>query len=649
MEIFMEPKKLPCDHVFCLRCLRKLHTNEDLRKSCPMCRNPVPEDMCKACSYPSAHHVSRLVDIYYKSLQEQLLCSGSPLRMPPGAPACPLHVSQSLALYCDSCEKNVCRDCVLTSCSIMKHSYVFLKDLPKQYEARISKHIEPIKQIHEDMSLATQQVETDRKTLDEQKNQELGKVSASFDALIHQIDLEKSRITTEIKEYFDKQAASYAIKHQELNDSLDEVNTVLEKARSLTLEEALEGMDKKLAKQKPILLDIHQNLLGLSLHPLQHQGVNVQVQLPAELFQPDYLSFYLGNGFRCDLHKYKKLQHLLLEQLFQIEMQLTSYPEKKAVCSKLCSTFDGSSTTVTVTKQPNDSKIHLDFVPQKRGRHELHIQCGKSHICGSPINAYVYFEPQQISQLKKQASIILSEAKGIKCYQKKLYITRLGAKITILEHHKKTMTSEIALPANAAEIHDGYIYYTDSHAHKLVKATMNGQILMSKGGKGVQEELFNFPSGIRMSQTGEIFVCDTQNHRIQVFDQNLTFQRIIGEEGVAPGQFCQPNDLVLDNNGNIYVVESKNHRVQVLTPQGGHIRFIGLYGGKKLSSPTGADIYNKHIYVTDAGRKNVSVYTLTGEFVATLGDKDNIKPEYIAIDDDGFIYVTNDRKGLVFY
>ena len=192
------------------------------------------------------------------------------------------------------------------------------------------------------------------------------------------------------------------------------------------------------------------------------------------------------------------------------------------------------------------------------------------------------------------------------------------------------------------------IYYSNRHTHKVEKASMDGRILASIGGKGSLPGSFKFPNGIRITKHNEIYICDTNNHRIQVFDTDLNLLRVIGHV-TAPGKPLSPYDLVFDEDDNIYVVENQNNRVQVLTPQGRHIRFIGTSDTNSLILPGSASIHNGHIYITNQGKNYISVFTLTGTFVTSFGEKDHLLPECIDIDKDGYIYVTSARKYILKY
>ena len=109
----------------------------------------------------------------------------------------------------------------------------------------------------------------------------------------------------------------------------------------------------------------------------------------------------------------------------------------------------------------------------------------------------------------------------------------------------------------------------------------------------------------------------------------------MGRYGRDKGRFNWPADLDFDEDGNIYVTDKKNYRIQVLTLGGEHIRYIG----KGYIRPVSPAIHRGLIYVTDTDKRRISVFKTTGEFVTTFDEK-HAKVECIAIDDDGFVYVT---------
>ena len=148
-----------------------------------------------------------------------------------------------------------------------------------------------------------------------------------------------------------------------------------------------------------------------------------------------------------------------------------------------------------------------------------------------------------------------------------------------------------------------------------------------------------------------MFVCDTGNHRVKVYDKELRLQRIIGRQGKKKGFFNSPVNLAFDETGNVFVTEEDNHRVQVLRPNGKTICTIGHHGSRpgELDRPVGIAISGQYIYIVDRGNKRISVFTTQGDFVTTFGSGVLCFPECIAIDRDGYVYVSDSRQQIFIF
>ena len=248
-----------------------------------------------------------------------------------------------------------------------------------------------------------------------------------------------------------------------------------------------------------------------------------------------------------------------------------------------------------------------------------------------------------ITTLEQAGAITCSEGKLIAIDLKQNKIVEIDSQLHVHELHELKEVNELTQDANLT------LYVTTKY-NLLLKITRDGSIkTVGRHGNGNSE--FDFPNGLQISQQNELYVCDSNNHRVQVFDLDLNFKRTFGRKGSGKEQLSSPTDVDFDSSGCIYVVDSWNNRIQVFTPNEQHIRAIGNQrsGSTKLKQPVGIRVHNDHVYVTDYDNHRVLVMSLQGEVITILGKGHLKKPEGIAINQDGFVYVTSQNSKIVVF
>ena len=187
LELFTEPKILPCCHTFCLECLKKTASGgkTEGQITCPKCRqsHPIPAgclsefltdfiasceveaaglnvptkrddtQVCGECGQndPISHFCTEcqkyLCSVCGLDLHKRLkIYNGhnvSPIAQIDAATLqscrmhyCTLHATEVLKIYCETCEKLVCRDCILVD--HREHSYKFVQDARKLVETEMA-------------------------------------------------------------------------------------------------------------------------------------------------------------------------------------------------------------------------------------------------------------------------------------------------------------------------------------------------------------------------------------------------------------------------------------------------------------------------------------------------------------------------------
>ena len=647
-DIFAEPKKLRCDHVVCLRCLEKLVEKKSRAGSlsCPVCRGATRLEGAGTSQFPVAHQVKRLVDIYHENILQKQSSSEKSQTLA----CCSVHATQPLNLYCETCQKAICRDCCISSCSIKKHECGYLKDMAKQKKKSLEEMLQPVQQLQKNMVASLVAIALNNDKLKEKEKEQLEEIDTGFASILSNLAKEKDKIITEVKSLYKVQFTKNMSKKKELQAEIATLTETIESAKNTIAANNPVETFSKMSKQWETLHALYKQRKNFSHFPNASAEMHTKFKIFPKLFNSKQGIFRDEYSYRCPLEEYENLQSLVLRQPFHIHFRLTELSPKKIKAKFICA-LDDTSTSVSVT-DVGRNVAKLSFTPQKRGRHLLQMLYSDERAFGSSIASFVHCPPQLIPSLRKPKKLSVPNAAAIKCSNNKIFVSSESQALNILEYQKQTLciTKRLSIPGlNEVLMHDSKLFYTDKSKHTVVMANSEGKTMFCAGELGPQPGNFNCANGIGMNKDQEILVCDSFNHRIQVFSTDLSLRHAIGKMGCGKREFLRPFDLVFDKEGNLYVVENGNHRIQVLSPQGEHIRFIGIDGAVTLHHPISAAILGNHIYITNRGNNCISVYKLTGEYVVSFGEKEGTGLECIDIDQDGFIYVTRERNTVLRY
>jgi late competence protein required for DNA uptake (superfamily II DNA/RNA helicase) len=146
LDIYKEPKKLPCDHVYCKECLKSLaEVTANATIPCPECRSIAQPLYNDVGNFPTAFRINRLIQAYYQvqakappvPAARTKIRSRQPPRLPVKDVNCKHHTAQQLVFYCESCQKSLCHDCVLMTQEHAKHKYGFFKEVASRYRQNL--------------------------------------------------------------------------------------------------------------------------------------------------------------------------------------------------------------------------------------------------------------------------------------------------------------------------------------------------------------------------------------------------------------------------------------------------------------------------------------------------------------------------------
>ena len=150
-----------------------------------------------------------------------------------------------------------------------------------------------------------------------------------------------------------------------------------------------------------------------------------------------------------------------------------------------------------------------------------------------------------------------------------------------------------------------------------------GRYLPAMELKGVQEDftLFRRPASVFPDADGGFFVTSYGSNQVLAFNSNgaLTNRLVGGLEG-----FNHPFDLKLAGNGYLYVTEFNGDSITRCTPDGRELTVFGESGrgeGQLLGPQYLAVDEKNFIYVTDSGNRRVVKFDSEGNYILSFGEK----------------------------
>jgi DNA-binding beta-propeller fold protein YncE len=151
--------------------------------------------------------------------------------------------------------------------------------------------------------------------------------------------------------------------------------------------------------------------------------------------------------------------------------------------------------------------------------------------------------------------------------------------------------------------------------------------------------------------TGNVYVSDRPTGAIYIYDAQGAYLRAFTPP--AGDENWQPLGLSFDAAGNLYVTDIGQvpHRVREFDPSGQQIRVLGE--DEAMSFPNGVAVdANGFVYVTDSNNGRLLVFDQGGNVVAKVGrgsGEGNLGlPRGVAIDAQGRVYVVDSSGQAVF-
>ena len=674
LDIFKQPKLLPCFHVFCKSpCLEKLVAKDRHSLTCPTCRHIVPLSKKGVDGLQSDFHIGRLFEIRdafnkaaeptetqcgscgderatgycrdcsefvcdecqavhkklkkmkhhkiatLKELQTQAANLFPPKKV---IPNCPKHPENALKIYCETCSTLICTDCTIRL--HRDHNYDLLADVFPKHEEELVSSLKPVKQKLHTVQQALKAFDTRAKKINDQRATLEAHIHKEIDQLHQLLDQRRAQLVGELDMLTQQKLKSLAAQRDQVEITQVKLTSCLEYAEG-GLQTGTES--EVLAMKAPVLKRIEQVSAKFdpdTIQPETEADLRVAADTKQQL-QQDCCTFLTikdsfslenshttGDGLKGAMTGEQKtvVFHAMTTQNKEYKCKLNLKAELEHIKSK-------DRVQCEVVKQQN-GQHKINYQPVKRGKHEIHLTVNGNPVRGSPFPIAVIPSAQS---LNKPVRVVRG-----------------------LDHPRGTAINS-----------KGQMIVVEGNGTCVSVLTPEGEKIRTFGTQGSGNGQLSDAYGVTVDKDDNIYVADYSNHRMQKFNTEGEFVAAVGGSGSNQLQFGYPIGIVYNRrDNNLYVAGHSNHRIQVLTTDLRFVRSFGTQGsgnGQLLSPFNIAFDDANNLYVTDYSNHRVQVLTTEGQFLRTFKQKANGQqlkcPWAIAIDSSNTVYVSEDGPNCV--
>ena len=271
LDLFKEPKKLPCDHVYCRDCLRGLALRSlNATISCPECRTPTQVPDNNVNNFPTAFQTNRLIEAFQQVQVRVETDSPNITEM------CQVHPTQPLAIYCETCKKQLCRDCVLMTKEHASHKYGFFKEVAPKYRKKIANELSLIKTQNSSISSALGEIAAAESSVADHAQKCQDDVEQAFEELISVQQSCKQAMKDEATAYYSSLTGVFDQQKEQLKDIRGKIKSVITSVNT-TLQDDDQSFLVRLKSTFDRMSNLQKNFKTIPLTVAKPQLVATQV------------------------------------------------------------------------------------------------------------------------------------------------------------------------------------------------------------------------------------------------------------------------------------------------------------------------------------------------------------------------------------
>ena len=663
LDTYTDPKVLQCDHVYCRECLRQLLLRNlpgERSLTCPNCRQdtPVPENGVQGLQ--PAFQINNFLEI------QDVLKKDAEVGLAQRARAvsyCHDHIDEELKLYCETCKKLICFNCVVKDAKHHGCEYGKLSALHDRYRDEMGACLGHVKTKLEAIERSLEQFEVSHRAILDQRAVIEIDIHSAICQLHELVENRKTKLLQQLDHFTQNKLNNLSYQAnslKEIQKNFKQYQTYVEKQLETSTEvEVVEAKASIGAQVEKALSTFQHDILIPQTKADMTFTTSPQMVLDCESYGTLSMNEILPDPRKCSATG-DGLKVAFLGKTATIAVQTINYwdepcevPDKFFQC-ELISEINGMPEDVRMGNS-RQKQCELKFKPSIKGRHQLHIKISDQHIRGSPFTLLVKSPVSKIgsailtiTDVDKPWGIVINHKRQIVVSEHDKHQVSVfslgGVKIRSFGSHGSN-EGQLNNPRGVAVDEDDNILVCDYKNNRIQKFTSGGEFLAAVGTRGNRALQFKGPRGITFNTINKkVYVVD-ENHHVQILNPNLSYFGVFGGPGSQNGQLTESWGIVCDKFGRVYIPIRHQNRVQVFTADGNFISTFGKFGFASFPLDIAFGSENNVLYVSDRYRHHVSVFTLRGELLGSFGDGLHY-PRGLAVD-SGVVYVCDNNNNRI--
>ena len=666
IQLYTNPKQLPCLHIFCLRCLNNLARTsaQNGKIKCPLCQREVavPESGTLE-TLPNCFHMKNLLDILaIKECNNAKVACENCGRKSEEAAYCfhcgklwcndcvnahnifrenrdhrvlalkdfedkdfedvlkrpvlcqkELHDKEVLKFYCKECDIPVCQTCVIVDHN--KHDVEHLEFAAREVKKRTTSTLDAARESSKPISHCLTELERKLCLLEHRSKINKERIQHTVHSLMLSLRQKEKESILEVESQTMKAQQQIREMKDKLQDQLDKRNYSISKIETLVQRSPA----AELVRTKTIINEMCQGLQ----QPEDIQSTAVVKDTSTVFFENEDISKII-NELRighfdevetetelkeCSLEEFKE-GRVGLESQFEIITRNSNreqyYCPADVITVDIISKQCGTSAEVQITDKKNGRYI-ISYIPRKVGQHLLNVQVNGETLVGE-------FPTLEVKERFFKPIRFIAE-----------------------ESIEGTNLRPWGITVNESN----QMFVSDMHNDRVVVFRENGEFIKSFG-----HNTLHCPNGVICDNTGKIYVVSRNDNKILLFWQNGEYFATVHNGEVLR----EPRGIALDPQGNLIVCDTGNECVQLISPNGNILKSIGR---GRLPKPFDCLYFEDKIFVSDLKAHLIKVYSSNGRFLYEFGrrwngDGEFIEPSGLATDKTGHLVVCSDHKVQLF-